>query len=180
MKILKVLVAQLCLTLCDPMDCGPSGSSVHGILQARMLEWLAISFSRGSSWPRRERLLCLLHGQAGSLPLVASGEPCGDPRSDSGICPLQGLVKAQPPILSGRCQGLGSSASHLGGASQGHGGLQGLASGEQGASLQATAGLSQPGSGSKLQPSIHSENEYPSHCPFILRRTHHTLAFPNQ
>ena len=44
-----VLVAQLCLTLCDPMDCSPPGSSVHGILQARILEWIAISFSRGSS-----------------------------------------------------------------------------------------------------------------------------------
>ena len=48
----KVLVAQLCLTLCDPMDCSPPGSSVHGILQARILEWVAISFSRGSSQPR--------------------------------------------------------------------------------------------------------------------------------
>ena len=36
----------------DPMKCGPPGSSVHGILQARILEWAAISFSRGSSWPR--------------------------------------------------------------------------------------------------------------------------------
>ena len=45
-------VAQLCPALCDPMDCSPPGSSVHGILQARILEWVAISFSRGSSWPR--------------------------------------------------------------------------------------------------------------------------------
>ena len=45
-------VAWSCLTLCDPMDCSLSGSSVHGILQARILEWVAISFSRGSSWPR--------------------------------------------------------------------------------------------------------------------------------
>ena len=44
MKI-EVLVAQSCLTLCDPMDYGPSGSSVHGISQARTLEWVAISFS---------------------------------------------------------------------------------------------------------------------------------------
>ena len=42
-------VAQSCPTLCDPMDCSLSGSSVHGILQARILEWVAISFSRGSS-----------------------------------------------------------------------------------------------------------------------------------
>ena len=42
-------VAQLCLTLSDPMDCSLSGSSIHGIFQARVLEWIAISFSRGSS-----------------------------------------------------------------------------------------------------------------------------------
>ena len=38
-------VAQLCLTLCDPMDCSPPGSSIHGIFQARVLEWGAIAFS---------------------------------------------------------------------------------------------------------------------------------------
>ena len=43
---------QLCPTLCDSMDYSPPGSSVHGILQARILEWVAIPFSRGSSWPR--------------------------------------------------------------------------------------------------------------------------------
>ena len=43
-----VLVAELCLTLCDSMDCSPPGSSVHGILQARILEWVAMPFSRGS------------------------------------------------------------------------------------------------------------------------------------
>ena len=48
----KVLVAQACLTLCDPMDCSLPGSSDHGIFQARILEWVAISFSRGSSQPR--------------------------------------------------------------------------------------------------------------------------------
>ena len=48
----KVLVAQSCLTLCDPMDCSPPGTSVHGILQERILEWVAMPFSRGSSWPR--------------------------------------------------------------------------------------------------------------------------------
>ena len=47
----QVLVIQSCLTLCDPMDCSLSGFSVHVILLARMLEWVAISFSRGSSWP---------------------------------------------------------------------------------------------------------------------------------
>ena len=44
--------AQSCLTLCDPMDCSPPGSSVHGIIPARIQEWVAIPFSRGSSQPR--------------------------------------------------------------------------------------------------------------------------------
>ena len=44
-----VCVAQLCPTLCDPMDCSPLGSSVPGILQARILGWVAISFSGRSS-----------------------------------------------------------------------------------------------------------------------------------
>ena len=48
----KVLVAQLCLTFYNLMDCSPLGSSVHGISQARMLKWVAIHFSRGSSWTR--------------------------------------------------------------------------------------------------------------------------------
>ena len=47
-----VFVAQLCLTLCDPMDCSLPGSSVHRISQTRLLEWVAIAFSRGSSQPR--------------------------------------------------------------------------------------------------------------------------------
>ena len=51
MKV-KVLAAQSCLTLCDSMDCSPPGSSVHGIVQARILEWVAMFPSRGSSQPR--------------------------------------------------------------------------------------------------------------------------------
>ena len=46
------LVTQSWLTLCNPMDYSPPGCSVHGILQVRILEWAAISSSRGSSWPR--------------------------------------------------------------------------------------------------------------------------------
>ena len=64
-------VAQSCLTLCSPMDCSPPGSSVHRILQARILEWAATSCSRGASRPgdrtcspcvscNSRRLLCLL------------------------------------------------------------------------------------------------------------------------
>ena len=44
-----VLVSQSCPTLCNPMDCSPPGSSVHGILQVRILEWVTIPLSRGSS-----------------------------------------------------------------------------------------------------------------------------------
>ena len=46
------LVTQSCLTLCDPMDHSLPGSSVRGISQSRILEWLAVSFTRGSSRPR--------------------------------------------------------------------------------------------------------------------------------
>ena len=45
-------VTRSCLILCDPMDCSLPGSSIHGIFQARTMEWVAISFSRGSSQPR--------------------------------------------------------------------------------------------------------------------------------
>ena len=47
--LVRAKLFHLCLTLCNPMDCSPPGSSVHGTLQARMLEWAAISYSRGSS-----------------------------------------------------------------------------------------------------------------------------------
>ena len=58
-------VTQLCLTLWDSMDCSPQGSSVHGISQARVLEWVASSFSRGSSQSRNRTRL--LHWQADSF-----------------------------------------------------------------------------------------------------------------
>ena len=54
-----VLVAQMCLTLCDPIDCSLPTSSVHGVLQARVLEWVAIPFSRESSSLRdRTQISC--------------------------------------------------------------------------------------------------------------------------
>ena len=68
---------QSCLALCDPMDCSPPSSSLHGILQPRILEQVAVPSSRGSSWPRVESasLLFSLYWQAGSLPLVSPGKP---------------------------------------------------------------------------------------------------------
>ena len=56
-------VSQSCPTLCDPMDCSLSGSSIHGIFQARVLEWIAISFSRGSSWPRNQSRVSRVAGR---------------------------------------------------------------------------------------------------------------------
>ena len=53
------LVAQVCPTLCDPMDCSPPGSSVHGVLQARVLEWVASSFSRRSSQRNQTSVSCI-------------------------------------------------------------------------------------------------------------------------
>ena len=65
------LVTKSCPTLFNSMDCSPPGSSVHGIFQARILEWVAISFSMGSSNPH------LLHWQVGSLPLSHQRSPQG-------------------------------------------------------------------------------------------------------
>ena len=61
------LDAHLCLTLCDPMDYSSPGSSVHGISQARILEWVAISSSRGSSQPRVQILISWVSCIAGGF-----------------------------------------------------------------------------------------------------------------
>ena len=64
-------VAQLCPTLCDSIDCSLPGSSVHVIFQARILEWIAIPYPRGSSLTQglNPYVLSLLHWQEDSLPL---------------------------------------------------------------------------------------------------------------
>ena len=64
---------QSCLTLCDPMDCSPPGSSVHGILRTRILEWWVASSLLQGIFPTQGSKTCflyLLHWQAGSLPLA--------------------------------------------------------------------------------------------------------------
>ena len=67
---------QWCMTLCDPIDCSPPGSSVHGILQARILECVAMPSSRESSQPRDQtRVSWLLHLHVGSLSLASIGKP---------------------------------------------------------------------------------------------------------
>ena len=60
-------VVQSCPTLCDPVDCSPPGSSVPGILQARVLEWVSISFSRGSSHPRYRTRVSRITGRRFNL-----------------------------------------------------------------------------------------------------------------
>ena len=55
-------VAQSCLSLCDPLDCSSPGSSLHGIFQARILEWVAISFSKWSSPPRDQTCVSCIAG----------------------------------------------------------------------------------------------------------------------
>ena len=80
------LVAKLCPTLCDPMDCSPLGSSVHRDFQARILEWVATPTSRGSSQPRNRTQVSHIagrfftvwgtrHWEMGSLPLTPPGKP---------------------------------------------------------------------------------------------------------
>ena len=77
-------VAHSCPTPWDPVDCSPPGSSVHGTLQARTLEWAATSFSRRSPRPRGGSASPTLpHWQAGSLLLAPPGKPdvCPEPHS---------------------------------------------------------------------------------------------------
>ena len=70
----KVLVTQSGLSLCSPMDCSPPGSSVRGILQARILEWVSMPSSRGSSRPRdRTQVSCIAGGFFN--PLSQQGSP---------------------------------------------------------------------------------------------------------
>ena len=72
-----ILVAQLCPTLCNPMDCNLPGPSVHGILQARILEWVPIAFLQ-RVFPTQESNLCLL--QLLHCRRFFTAEPLGKPR----------------------------------------------------------------------------------------------------
>ena len=65
---MKVKVTSLSrVRLCDPMDCSPTGSSVYGVFQARVLEWVAISFSKGSSQPRDRTWVSCIAGRCFTL-----------------------------------------------------------------------------------------------------------------
>ena len=68
-------VAQSCLTLCDPVDYSLPGSSVHGVFQARVLEWVAVSFSRGSSQPGDRTQVSCTAGRQTLYRLSRQGSP---------------------------------------------------------------------------------------------------------
>ena len=70
---IKVLLTQSCLTLCNPIDCSLPGSSVHGILQAIILVWVAMPFSRGTSWPMNWTMVSCI---AGRFHIWATREAC--------------------------------------------------------------------------------------------------------
>ena len=101
LKNTEVFVTPSCLTLCDSVGCSPPGSSVHGILQARILEWVAMSSSRGSSQPRDQTFIsCIyLHRQAGSFTTRAPWEAptgMGSHFLLQGTLPTQGLNPGLP------------------------------------------------------------------------------------
>ena len=83
-------VAQLCPTLCDPMDCSLPGSSIHGIFQARVLAWVAISFSRVSPRTRDQTRSHAL--QADTLPSEPPGKPLYHLSLSLSICKMESLT----------------------------------------------------------------------------------------
>ena len=105
-----MLVTQMCPPLCHPLDCSPPGSSAHGISQARILEWVAISYSRGSFPTQGSNLslLCLLHWQADSLAQHQLGSLCRGlkvksesevAQSSPTLCDLWTIVHQAPPSM---------------------------------------------------------------------------------
>ena len=114
------LIAESCPALCDPVDCSPPGSSVHGILQARILEWAAVSVSRGCSQPRDQT-----HISCTGRRVLFTAEPPGKPRSVLwmvkatashaiiiGYCSLVSLNEAtNSPYSNRRSHGLKSPVS---------------------------------------------------------------------
>ena len=89
-------VAQSCPILWDPVDCSLPGFSIHGILQARILEWVTISFPRGSSWPKDQTRSPALGADA------LTSEPPGKPKRGvairSGYIPHTGIESKSPAL----------------------------------------------------------------------------------
>ena len=89
-SMLLVLVTQSCPTLCDPINCSPPGSSVFGILQARILEWFAICFSRGSFQPRDWTQVSCIAGRF--FAIWATMEDLCVPKCYAILAPLDGIL----------------------------------------------------------------------------------------
>ena len=90
--------AQSCLTPHDPTNCSPPGSSVHGISQEIILEWVAISFSRGSSWPWNQTCVCALH--ADYLCNVSTIETSGKPQAPVSTRSLRRINKVNSILFA--------------------------------------------------------------------------------
>ena len=106
----KAVVTRSCPTLCNPVDCSPPGSSVHGILQARILEWSTIPFSRGSSQPRDQTCVSGIAGEFFTLPPNLRSDLKSASRCSVGyftehntfiIFPVEGSVQAAIRVGSG-------------------------------------------------------------------------------
>ena len=95
--------AQSCLSLCDPLDCSLPGSSLHGIFQARILEWVAISFSKGSSPPRDQTwVFCVAEDQLSNQrsPLKSQTGSNDWTSVHLGVCEMEFLWEQASEILS--------------------------------------------------------------------------------
>ena len=107
-------VAQSCPTLCNPMDCGLPGSSVHRIFQARILEWIATSFSRESSQPRDQtRVSCFSFIDRHSFPTGRLGKAhchLRDEETKGKKLPSLGNYQSQAHVKA-TCQSLGTCQS---------------------------------------------------------------------
>ena len=91
------LVAKSCLTLCDPMDCSPPGSSVHGISQARIVEWDAIFFTRRSSQIRDQTCISCITG--GFFTTESPGKPSNTSRIQLFIITTTTTILAPATVL---------------------------------------------------------------------------------
>ena len=94
-----MLVAQSCPTLCDPMNCSPSSFSVHGILQARILEWGAILFFRGSSQLRDQTQVSHTTGTFSTIWATWASLICNSPLTDIGKL-FKKFITIKPNILT--------------------------------------------------------------------------------
>ena len=102
---------QFCLTLCDPMDCSLPGSSVHGILQARILEWVAISSSRGSSWPRDQTCVSCSSCSGRQVTTSATWEA---PETDANMALVDAAFRFKDTqAFGGQCVGLDQGFSNF-------------------------------------------------------------------